>query len=480
MLEIGWLKKDLRLSDNAVLKKLSESSANTKVLIFCFEPSIVNSKNYSNRHWRFVLESLNELKQRLLKYNCHLHILEAEIEDVLNFLAKKYSLMRLNSHIEIGDSVTYDRDKRLKSWCKENGVVWEEFYQNGITRGLQNRDKWSENWESFMNQDIQEIPFSQLNLTEIRELEQQFPLKTNFKKEDRVEQKGGELKALEILNSFLKNNGAGYSANISKPQKSREHCSRLSPYLTWGCISIRFVVQQTAKAISISRYKRDLLNFKSRLHWHCHFIQKLESEPRIEFENQNYAYNKIRNKLNDSYLTAWKTGQTGVPLVDAAIRCVNTTGYINFRLRALLISFWTYNLFQPWQPAAKHLAQQFLDFEPGIHFPQVQMQAGTVGYHTMRVYNPTLNAKKHDTDAVFIKKWVPELDGLPVNFVICPWEMTQMEAIMYDFELGKTYPKPIVSIDESAKKARELVHQIKVSEEAKANAFKISKKHVNR
>ena len=480
MVEVGWLKKDLRLIDNTVLNELSKDSNNAKILLFCFEPSIINSKNYSNRHWRFALESLKELKQRLLNYGCHLHILEGEIEDVLDFLFQKFNGMRLYSHLEIGDSATFERDKKVKKWCEKNEVEWKEFYQNGIIRGLKKRTLWSDNWEKFMSQNIDNINFNHLKLTVFKELEERFPLLSDYIREKAIEQIGGEKIALKIFNSFLQKNGSGYSSNISKPQNSKVFCSRLSPYLSWGCISIRFVVQETSKTISSSRYKRDLLNFKSRLHWHCHFIQKLESEPKIEFQNQNTAYNKIRNTLNDSYFTAWKTGQTGVPLVDAAMRCVNKTGYINFRLRAMLISFWTYNLFQPWQPAAEHLAKQFLDFEPGIHFPQVQMQAGTVGYHTMRVYNPTLNAKKHDSNAVFIKKWVPELNNLPIHFAICPWEMTQMEGIMYDFELGKNYPKPIVNIDESAKKAKVLVYQIKTSHEAKINASKISKKHVNR
>ena len=125
------------------------------------------------------------------------------------------------------------------------------------------------------------------------------------------------------------------------------------------------------------------------------------------------------------------------------MRCLNETGYLNFRMRAMVVSFFTHNLWQPWQAASQHLSRMFLDFEPGIHFPQLQMQAGETGTNMLRIYNPIKNSWDHDPDATFIKKWVPELRDLDTAFAHEPYLMTPMEQQLYNLELGKDYPFPL-------------------------------------
>lgn len=328
-------------------------------------------------------------------------------------------------------------------------------------------------------------PREQVMLSDLKSLKISNKLINSFKptlevsEEDPSMQKGGRSNAEKLLRSFLSKRYLHYSKNISKPMTSRSYCSRLSPYLAWGVLSIREVTQLTAQRMRELPGNRNLHNYMSRLHWHCHFVQKFESECEMEFKNQNPAYDAIRNLLNIDYLQAWTTGNTGVPLVDACMRCLNTTGYLNFRMRAMVVSFWTHNLQQPWQPAADHLSKQFLDFEPGIHFPQIQMQAGTVGYHTLRIYNPVKQAEDHDPDALFIKKWVPELANLPSIFAREPWKMTPIECIMEDFHLGENYPVAICDVEESGRNAKETIHHIKKSSVSLQFAAQIRRKHVN-
>lgn len=164
----------------------------------------------------------------------------------------------------------------------------------------------------------------------------------------------------------------------------------------------------------------------------------------MEFQNLNKGYDDIRRKVDSGRANAWKEGQTGLPMVDACMRSVKTTGYLNFRMRAMLVSFPTHHLRQPWQAGAIFLGRQLLDFEPGIHYSQFQMQAGTTGVNSIRIYNPVKQGYDHDPEGYFIRRWVPELREIPPQFVHEPWKIRPMEWQMYGYEPGKAYPVPII------------------------------------
>jgi deoxyribodipyrimidine photo-lyase len=480
MINVVWFKRDLRLTDHIPLKRAIDSGRKT-LLLFIVEPCLVNSEHYSNRHWKFMFECIEDMQTQLATYNGELFVLEGEVLDIFVELKKEYGAFELYSHVEIGIDITYQRDIQVAKWMKKQGFNWSEFRQNAITRGRKNRTNWNKEWETFMNQPIEYIDLKLLNVQSlIPQLKNSFKPTLVIHPESPAMQFGGRMRGEKLLNSFLNKRYLSYSKSISKPTESRSYCSRLSPYIAWGALSIREITQQTARRMRELPKNRSLQNYMSRLHWHCHFIQKFESSSEIEFINQNPAFDVIRNKLNTEYLDAWTTGKTGVPLIDACMRCLNETGYINFRMRAMVVSFWTHNLQQPWQPAADHLSKQFLDFEPGIHFPQIQMQAGTVGYHTLRIYNPIKQAEDHDPEALFIKKWVPELEKLPSLFAREPWQMTPIECVMEEFELGENYPFSICDIDASARFAKNQIHLIKTSAEARMHAHQISQVHVNK
>ena len=228
------------------------------------------------------------------------------------------------------------------------------------------------------------------------------------------------------------------------------------------------------------RWSRSLSSFDSRLHWHCHFMQKLEDQPSIEFRNLARVYDGIRQDYNQELLEAWKAGQTGFPLIDACMRALHSGGWINFRMRAMLVSFASYHLWIHWRPTGQYLARHFLDYEPGIHWCQMQMQSGTTGINSIRIYNPTKQIRDHDPTGIFIREYVPELRDVPDEYIAAPEEMPPLLQLGLGCVIGKDYPEPIVPGKESWKKARDRIWKIKKSPAAKAEAKEIYEKHGSR
>ena len=265
--------------------------------------------------------------------------------------------------------------------------------------------------------------------------------------------------------------------HISKPELSRTSCSRISPYISWGNLSVREVYQKAFHFKDQAKNNKAIDSFMSRLRWQSHFIQKFEMEHTMEEASINRGFRRLKKAISKHYQAAWREGQTGYPLVDACMRCLNETGYLNFRMRALVVSFFTHNLWQPWQDASTHLSQMFLDFEPGIHYPQLQMQAGETGTNMLRVYNPIKNGLEHDPEATFIKKWVPELRNLETPFAHQPYLMTEMDKQFNNFYLGKDYPYPIVDMDETRKRATETLWNMRKERLTKEESKRILKKH---
>jgi deoxyribodipyrimidine photo-lyase len=206
----------------------------------------------------------------------------------------------------------------------------------------------------------------------------------------------------------------------------------------------------------------DLRGFASRLRWHCHFMQKLEDEPEMEWRNLARSADGQRagdgvntDAIDIERLQAWCEGRTGFPMVDACMRQLRATGWLNFRMRAMLVSFAAYHLWLHWREPGLHLARLFLDFEPGIHWSQMQMQSGTTGINTLRIYSPSKQARDHDPKGDYIREWVPE------------WGTA-------------SYPAPIVSEQQAVAAAKEKLYGLRRTHSARSEADAIQNKHGSR
>ncbi|MCB6184707.1 DNA photolyase family protein [Leeia sp. TBRC 13508] len=469
-LQIVWFKKDLRVHDHAALHA---ACASGEVLaLYCAEPDIISQPDFSLGHWQFTYECLTELQHDLQQLGIPILFVYSDPTEALRHIQKTVSIESIHSHEETGNNATFQRDIRVQAWCQAHNVQWVEYPQNGVIRRLSNRDKWLGLREIRLHSDRLEKPkhvtplsidqqakiIKQTTLAIVHHsVLQQLAGQTDFAHR----QIGGRRAAVATLMDFLDHRATQYRGGISSPLKASSACSRLSPYLSIGNLSIREVVQASERyplRLNHPKLNDSLNRFESRLYWHCHFIQKLETEPEIEFKAMHAGLEGMRAaEWNESHFQVWQRGETGYPLVDACTQMLKTTGWLNFRMRAMLVSFASYHLWLDWKKPAHFLARQFLDYEPGIHYPQIQMQSGMTGINTLRIYNPIKQAEDHDPTGTFVRHWLPALRQVPDLFIFEPWKMPHAIQQACGVMIGRDYPAPIVEHKAAIRFARDQI-----------------------
>ena len=464
MTDIIILNRNLRLLDNAALYYGSLKS--NFIVIYLYDVDYWKANGKSSRQLKFSNDCLEELDEDLKKLNSKINVFNGSFYDLGKWIETNYNDFSI--HINHCTDVNYFREgfDNFKENFKNKITVYDDF---GLQLNNFDRDTWSKNWNHIMNSDLLGVPKpsnnkDRLNLIGFSDFKNE--ISCEFSGLSNI-QEGGTSKAKELLETFLDQRCKGYRIKMSSPSQSEESCSRLSPHFTYGSISIRQVYQQLNKMLPELNNKKDLYSFKKRLYWHCHFVQKLHTEPELEFYSMHRMCDDLRPEYDDEIIEKWIEGETGFPFLDACMKFLNENGWINFRMRAMIMSFASYNLWQPWQKTSPRLAELFTDYEPGIHISQVQMQSGVTGINLPRIYSISKQSMDQDPDAEWTKNLLPQLNSFDPKLI-------------HNAELNDSYIPQIVDLKTSAKFARDQIWGIRKSIEFKNEARKVYLKHGSR
>lgn len=452
-----WHRSDLRTADNPALAAAEQDG--TPAPVFIIDPTFYENDTACDARLEFMHESLRDLHQQYTQKGSSLALRHGSATEVLKTLLNETDAERVYFNRETNALYGRTRDDTVRSWDATT-----TFDDDGIIRDVEDsREDWQSYAEAYFTGDIPDasgdLPSNPVSpthtLDEIRGMYDVNPSKTGVPD-------GGRSAGMRRLRRFT-DQIEEYVGGISAPAAAEDKTSHLSAYLKFGCLSPREVYQYVHENVP-SGQARSM--FTSRLFWNRHFTQKLEDYP----QSTEHAINPVFRGMNrsthdDAYSAAWKEGMTGFPLVDASMRALKQTGWLNFRMRAMCASFYTYILRCWWKDGADFFYHHLIDADSAINYQQWQMQSGLVGVHPIRIYNPMKQVRENDPNGEFIRRYVPELRDVPLTYLDNPADMPKAEQEDAGVLIGEDYPEPIVDFEQRAAEAREA--WAKVSERAK-------------
>jgi deoxyribodipyrimidine photo-lyase len=443
-----WFKRDLRAHDHPALSFAAGLGA--VLPLYIVEPDYWALPDTSARQWAFTAESIEDLRHQLTPLGAPLMVRVGCAQAVLERLCRAHNITRIISHIEVGNAFTHARDRRIAAWAQGAGIIWDQLPQSGPARP--NTEQWHAKREVFLQAD--QLPAPMLRALPGLEPGLIPTARALRLTEDRCahRQQGGRVQGLELLHSFITLRGEPYLSAAASPLLSERACSRLSPHLSLGTLSLREVAQASlarADERPGPRWAGAMAGLQNRLNWRDRTQQSFDDQPSIEHHCLFPPAELLRRSSDASHLQAWQKGETGLPYLDACLRYLGATGWLNTRARGLVINAATQLFGLDWRIAGASLARRFTDYEPGIHWPQVQAQAGTTANAT-RLCNPVKQGSDLDPTGAFTRRWLPELSSVPDSYLQTPWRWSGASRL-----LGRRYPEPIVDLATASRAARE-------------------------
>jgi len=242
-MNIIWFKRDLRIWDNEAFTNACEKGP--IIPIYIIEPELWSQNDLSYRHYQFLMECLDDLRADIQKLGQDLIVRVGDALEIFKEINEECGISELWSHQETWNYWTFTRDKKIRKWLGLKNIKWNEPAQNGVIRGLKNRDGWSKNWYNKMKID-KFLPPKKLKKINLKSEIIPTPKDIGFDNSYSFDiQKGGRKSGQKLLDSFLKIRSKNYSKEMSSPLTAFDSCSRLSAHLSFGTLSIKEVFQAT-------------------------------------------------------------------------------------------------------------------------------------------------------------------------------------------------------------------------------------------
>ncbi|CAN1595625.1 PhrB Deoxyribodipyrimidine photolyase [Candidatus Pelagibacterales bacterium] len=463
-----WLKDDFRISNNQALKALIEDDNKEKLAIYIYEEETYNLCE-SQKWW--LAKSLEIFQKKLENFNISLDVIHENTTKIFKKLISNNSLNRIywNKSCHVNDNITEEGIKKL---LKENNVFYKEFEANLLNpvEKIKKDDGtpfkvfthyWKKAEQNYLRNnhkfDDKKYKNYDHDVKKNKNIQAIYPKKNWYKKFEKYWEPSEE-NAEKILNNFINKSIENYAINRDIP--SIEGTSKLSPYLKFGQISVHKIMQ---KCLEIKNKKIGYRKYINEIGWRefCHSL--LHNFPEMEENNLRKDFNNFKWNKNEKLLLKWKKGLTGYPIVDAGMRELYETGWMHNRVRMIVASFLVKHLRIHWMEGEKYFRNTLLDFNIANNVAGWQWVAGTGADAApyFRIFNPILQGEKFDANGNYIKKWCPELNNLPNEFLHKPWEMPEELQKEKNIIIGKTYPFPIVKHKEARNSALKAFQDLK-------------------
>ena len=455
---------DLRLEDNAALYNASLSKNGLEAL-FLFNKDKWQLHYESPLKIKFQLNNLEKIKEELNNLNINLRVLSPKLDDE-NKLILEEALKINASKVFINSEYGFNekqRDENLRKLLADNRIDLIEFDTSiinpkKIVTGAGTYFKvftpYSRSFREELNKEyLQCFPPPAKQQTKIGDSDEipNFELENTLKKNALKLYEPGEKAAIEILENFFENKISDYK--VARDFPAQDSTSKLSVYLSSGIISAKKCV---SKLLEISEDSPGTGEYSwfNEIIWREFYKYIIFHYPRVSMRKSfNEKYDQVKWRDDEEDFVAWTKGETGFPIIDAAMKQLLNTGWMHNRLRMIVAMFLSKNLLIDWKRGEEFFMQNLIDGDHASNVGGWQWSAstGVDAAPYFRIFNPITQSEKFDKEGLFLKHYLPNLEGLSSKEIHNP-----------DIELRKelNYPMPITDLSSSRKRAIEVFSKI--------------------